>query len=269
MNRNRARRCGSWSNFARHGLSPVVELMEARQLLSSWVVTNSGDIPVIGMLTLREAIEDANSSNDATNSITFDPSIDVIEPLSALPAIQKQVTIDGLSGRTQRVTLDGTNVPEGQPANGLAIQANGVQIQGLVIGNFNGNGIEVSASNVTIANNYIGIDATGTKIAPNALDGVHAVDAQSLVIGSETAMFQNNTLTQPSNVISGNVGSGIYLYGCGGARLTNNVVGSAPDGGNPPALATEWMVLRLNSQTITIRIRGRRFPETLLNLMLI
>ena len=76
---------------------PGFEFMEDRTLLSSFLVSNTGDS---GAGSLRQAIIDSNSAVGATNTIDFDISgtgVQTIAPLTSLPAITNPVLIDGTS----------------------------------------------------------------------------------------------------------------------------------------------------------------------------
>ena len=68
-------------------LRPRLEVMEDRTLLSTFLVSNTGDS---GPGSLRQAILDSNNAAGATNAIDFDISssgVQTIVPLSSLPAI--------------------------------------------------------------------------------------------------------------------------------------------------------------------------------------
>jgi len=71
--------------------------MEDRTLLSSFVVSNTGDS---GFGSLRQAIFDSDASTDVNNVIEFcipGDGVQTIAPLSPLPAFTSPVTIDGTS----------------------------------------------------------------------------------------------------------------------------------------------------------------------------
>src|SRR5262245_3824364 len=68
--------------------------------------------------------------------------------------------------------------------------------------------ISVESSNgVTIKGNLIGTDITGAVALPNGTAGVNLSGANNATIGGSTAGERN--------VISGNLGSGIWIYGSG------------------------------------------------------
>ena len=74
---------------------PGFEFMEDRTLLSTFVVSNTGDS---GAGSLRQAIIDSNGASGATNTIDFNipgTGVQTIAPLSPLPAISNRVLIDG------------------------------------------------------------------------------------------------------------------------------------------------------------------------------
>lgn len=211
------------------------ELLETRALLAAnvIVVTNTLDS---GAGSLRQAIEDANQSAepvriefsilgtdagfvDVDSALSVpgaDSDADVfhIELQSALPAINnvngQSVTLDAT---TQSAFTGNTNPngPEielsaamvGPITHGLQINSANVAIQGLVINQFQGNGILVAASEVVIASNYIGIDATGTVARANTGDGIEIVDGSNILIGGDSSVARN--------VISGNLKHAIVI----------------------------------------------------------
>ena len=83
---------------ARHRQFPLtVEPIERRQLLSTFVVTNTNDA---GPGSLRQAITDSNNdtSNPGVDTIDFAINglgVQTIQPLSDLPTITHPVFIDG------------------------------------------------------------------------------------------------------------------------------------------------------------------------------
>ena len=91
------------------------------------------------------------------------------------------------------------------------------------------NGIEMFYLNygIEIFGNLIGTDINGTASIPNGESGIYAFRSDSLIIGNEGL--------GSSNIISGNIGSGITLKGIldasnpVGSKIWNNVVGLAID----------------------------------------
>ena len=168
--------------------------------------------------------------------ITFDipgSGVQTISPTSALPTITDPVIIDGTTqpGFTNKPIVVVSGARRGANANGFDIElsqgtggpfATGATIKGLVINGFSANGVLIGADqgpnpgsfDNTITGDYIGTDASGTKAAPNGLNGVFINGVDS-----------NNTGTQASNnVISGNLISG---NGNDGVLIQANVNGIA------------------------------------------
>jgi hypothetical protein len=219
---------------------PFLEALEDRTLLSTYVVTNTGDS---GAGTLRQAIVDANTANTGTAAnpdlIQFnipigDPGYNsttgafTIQPLSALPTITDSLVLDaasqpGYAGKPV-IVLDGTYAGNG--VNGLVLTASaaGSRVQGFVINHFIGNGVEVDGggSNV-IANNYIGTDASGTITEGNSGAGILVENgaASNTIGGSSSVNFSTGMLTGAGNLISGNGESGVLITGSG---TSSNVV---------------------------------------------
>ncbi len=93
-------------------LRPRAELLEDRTVLSTFLVDTVADS---GPGALRQAILDSNAAIGAANTIDFaipGPGVQVIQPLSPLPAITEPVLIDGFSqpgfGGTPLIELSGT-----------------------------------------------------------------------------------------------------------------------------------------------------------------
>lgn len=168
-----------------------------------------------GAVSLREAIT-ASNSTAGTDTINFNipgAGPHTINVLSALPTITQTVIIDGTTepdfGTTPIIELNGASAGA---VNGLVLGAGsgGSIIRGLVIQNFNRSGILVQSANNVIASNYIGLDSDGTTIASNntsnttSLGGIR-VETSGNIIGGLTPADRN--------VISGNLYSGIVLFG--------------------------------------------------------
>jgi hypothetical protein len=221
-----------------------------------FVVTTTADS---GPGSLRQAILDANAADEAV-TITFaiaenDPgfvtetfvigdgddeqySVFVIQPESALPAINNPnfgITIDG---RTQRdhtgdtnpfgpvIVLDGSLLdPAISGQDGLKVQSDNNQILSLNIREFSGNGIEIDGSFNWVTGNFIGTDATGTTALGNAEDGVH-------IRPGSTGNVVGGTSSSERNVISGNAGDGVELWGLetSGNVVLGNYIGTDATG---------------------------------------
>ena len=73
-------------------MRPTVVALEDRKLLSTFVVNNPTDTPIVGETDLRQAIASANSTMGA-NTITFD---------STVFATPKTITLGGTPARAER-----------------------------------------------------------------------------------------------------------------------------------------------------------------------
>ena len=144
--------------------------MEDRTLLSTFLVSNTGDS---GLGSLRQAILDSNNAVGATNTIDFDISgtgVQMILPLSPLPAISNPVLIDGTSqpgyAGTPLIELSGSQAGS---IDGLTITGSDVTVRGLDINSFAiGAGILITGSTAT--GNTIEANDIGTD--PDRLAGI-------------------------------------------------------------------------------------------------
>lgn len=200
------------------------ELLEDRSLLTTLVVTSALDNvnPDDGVTTLREAINEANSSV-GFDTIQFNiggggpASITLNSPLPGLH--DDAITVDGrtqpgyspLNG-TPLIEINGQNLPVGQA--GIWITGDQASVYGLAINRVNGVGVFFSAgaNNATIASNHIGTDRTGTVDLGNAYQGIYSRSGGHLIVG---------------NLISGNQFNGIWLDGPGaiGSQIVQNRIG--------------------------------------------
>jgi parallel beta-helix repeat protein len=196
---HRSRRARLWS--------VLPEVLEERQLLSTYLLTTSADS---GAGSLRQAIlnVDADSSADTIQFAMTDGS--AISLSSALPAITNTVTIDA---QGQVVELTGASA--GAAANGLDFESGsaGSLVNGLTIDSFGGAGVVLNAGSVTLQNNYIGTNTTGSAAKANH-DGVLITSNANNLIG---------------NVISGNNYSGVSVTGDGNV-LQGNLIGTDATG---------------------------------------
>ena len=112
--------------------------------------------------------------------------------------------------------------PIGNVNAGIELEDNDQGVGNCLIGNLisgNGTGIHIGQLSLpgailnTVQANYIGTDVSGTKALPNERFGIIVTDSQNTIGGPEASQ---------ANVISGNNGGGILLYGM--ARATANLV---------------------------------------------
>ena len=195
-------------------------------------VTHTGDS---GAGSLRQCILDANAAAGST-TITFNiPQSDpghfggsyFIRPETQLPALDHGTTIDGSTQPNTGnslgpgVILDGLviqssgNQSGDSNARGLVIAGNSCSVRHLTIQSFPGAGIVINGDKNKVSACHIGTNANGTPIdAGNGDSGIYIGGADNLVGGSELA---------DRNIISGNQGSGITLYGSRNTILGNYI----------------------------------------------
>ncbi len=228
-------------------LRPRLEVMEDRTLLSTFVVSNTGDT---GAGSFRQAIIDSNAAIGTTNTIDFNisgPGVQTIALLSPLPTITTAVVIDGYSqpgaspntdaesdDAVLQVVLDGTTA--GYDIDGLAIAATAVSVRGLVIDNFFGYGIHLlgSSGQDVIAGNFIGVGASGNFAQDNFSAGILVDNASWNTIGG--------TSPADRNIISGNYYGGVELDGAlsSGNVVDGNFIGTDATGTAPPVSAFSY-----------------------------
>jgi CSLREA domain-containing protein len=189
-----------------------------------------------GVCTLRAAIEQANASQ-GKDRIRFNipgNGPHTIQPTrrnKALPTVTEALIIDGTSQpgytpTTPMIEINGSTAGAG--ANGIRIAAGDSIVQGLVINRFTGAGVRLdSGGDNLITGNFIGTDPSGTLDLGNGYAGVEINNAPNNVIGG--------TASGAGNVISGNDGRAIYIYGSGatGNRVEGNLIGTDVNGTAP------------------------------------
>jgi hypothetical protein len=202
--------------------------LEDRCLLSTYTVTSLADDGSAG--TLRSVIQRVNSDStpDVVDFALPGTAPYVIRPLSGLPQITNSVTIDGTSqpgyAGPPIVEINGS---QAGGSDGLALNANSITVQGLIIDQFSNNGIEIQGGNGDlIQGNDIGTDSTGTVAMGNNGDGI-TIDTTSYdTIGGTTAAARN--------IISGNGAKGIhFIFGTNtGIVVEGNYIGTDVTGEN-------------------------------------
>ncbi|MFW5439425.1 MAG: LamG-like jellyroll fold domain-containing protein, partial [Methylophilaceae bacterium] len=198
--------------------------------LSTYTVTNTNDN---GANSLRAAITSANANAGFDNIVFNIPGAGThtITLLSELPELTDVVLIDGFSEPdyvvgTPAIELNGNGVA--LDGFRLAAGSAGSTIQGFIINNFTGDGIDVDSSNNTIIGNWIGLDNTGLIDQGNGEDGVDISNSGNTIGGTTLA---------ERNVISGNNINGVYITGASatnnsiiGNYIGTNITGIAPIG---------------------------------------
>jgi|GEM_PF-2178275 len=176
--------------------------------------STGGDVNGEAECTLRAAIEEANASSERGN-ILFDIPGDApyaITVSSPLPAISNPATITGPTYTDlPEVILDG--ISAGASEAGLTIMgaAAGTTIRNLWILAFDGPGISLTANDVTLDGNVLGLD--GSQLTGNGV---------GLLLNGNDNIITNN-------LISGNNTSGISLRGNDNV-VSNNIIGLNKEG---------------------------------------
>ncbi len=220
------------------GRRPIrFEVLEARQVLAAFIVTNTSDS---GAGSLRQAILDANAAGTSDQVMFAIPGVGphVIQPLSDLPDIVDTIEIDGFTqpgsspntnpvdqpiNAVMQIVVDGSLAP-GLNVNGFCLGAgDGSVIRGLVVQNFSEHGIEVRTNNNRIEGNFIGVDVAGEAVAANLEEGVSIFPfTDGNTVGGTTAAARN--------LISGNAMSGVRVALSTNTVIRGNFIGTDKDG---------------------------------------
>jgi titin len=142
----------------------------------------------------------------------------------AIPNHTNGVTLFGVAGNTVGGTNAGArNVISGNQQLGVSITSTG-------------------ASNNMVLGNYIGADATGTNPLANTYGGVTVDGAAGNMVGAANG----------GNVISGNLGNGVYLVDAGASNniVAGNLVGVDATGKNAMANALAGLYIQVPGNTI-------------------
>jgi hypothetical protein len=236
---------------------------------TTYTVTTSADS---GAGSLRQAITDANNHAGA-DTIAFaipGAGVHTIAPITALPPITDQVTVDGYTqpGATANtnafgqafnavilIELDGENLPAS--TSGLEIQADSVVVRGLALNRclspapFYGAIAITAGSNSVVAGNVIGLDPSGTLV-PVASGARQSSGIVLTTSGGGHLVGGPNPADR--NLISGNWdpfagGSGIRTNSSGLATIQGNYVGVDASGTRAlPNAEALWC----SSSTLTI-----------------
>ncbi len=175
-----------------------------------------------GRISLREAILAANATANGASpdNIYFEipesliSGSHLLSPSSALPDVTDAVVIDGTTDSdfisTPIIELSGTTAGAGVDGLLLESGSNGSSIRGLVVNQFDGDGIGVISNDAVVEDNYIGTDPSGVLNRGNNGDGV-------LVAGDNA--------TVRDNIISANSDNGVRLDGSDNSTVAGNVIG--------------------------------------------
>ncbi len=154
----------------------------------------------------------------------FTGSTAALQPLTALPVVSEPLVLDAQTqpGWTNAplIELNGGSAPA---AGGFVISAAGSQLRGFVIHGFaNSTAVRVSAANVQVQGNWVGLAANGDTVSANAF-GITLDNAPNGQVGGTTAAQRN--------VVSGNASSGIWIAGNSqGSVVAGNYIGTNATG---------------------------------------
>ena len=217
----------------------IFALITSPVMGNTFVVTNTADS---GAGSLRQAILDANANSgaDVINFNITGTGVHTISPLSTLPNIAEQVTIDGYSQPGSNpntnpptmgdnavilIELSGAMAPPNSNFSGLTLLfalADNCIVRGLAINSFQHDAIDIASSGNTIEGNFIGTNASGTATLPNGASGVGAV----ILVGASSDNTVGGTTPDARNLISGNVGPGVASQGGTGNVVQGNLIGT-------------------------------------------
>jgi gliding motility-associated-like protein len=197
----------------------ILKLGVYQSFSTTYTVINAADA---GAGSLRQAILDANA-NPGLDTIAFSGPFSIVL-ISSLPNITSPVFMNGPITTGPQIEINGTTNSIAGAGLLLAASANGSTIRGVNIHGFSGQGILISANNVSINGCYIGTDLTGTISRPNSLAGIEMAAALSNIkIGGSTP--------DSSNVISGNGALGINIAPtCMNIKISGNKIGTTANG---------------------------------------
>jgi parallel beta-helix repeat protein len=197
-----------------------------------------------GAGSLRAAINRADAGSPGASTVIDFSVGGTITLASKLPAISREVTINGtsapeyISGGPPVIEVDcnahaGLRFAAGSAGSGLL---------GVAVDNANGNGVTVDASSITLNNDYIGLNLAG------AASGNHGAGVYVSATSSRNLIGLNvpGASGVVANVISGNTGSGIVLSRSSDNTVISNRIGtnaagtSAIANGGDGILITRW-----------------------------
>lgn len=189
-----------------------------------------------GTCTLRAAIETLNEEGPDTtpHQIHFNIAgsgpftITIASPLPVItvPVVINGATQTGASCPTGNapanlmIILDGSSAGTREDGLVLGAGSDGSTVQGLVIGNFDDDGIDIDSDSNRVRCNHIGVHADGVSPMGNGTTGVFVGGDQNVVGGSNAHAARN--------VISAN-GRPLQLYGSDNL-VVNNFMGTTADG---------------------------------------
>ena len=252
-----------------------------------FVVDTIGDLPdanvgdgvaedVNGDTSLRAAIEESNAAGiagDSIVSITFniDPADEdpttgrfVTKPLTPLPAIEQPVDInafDLITANFPPFQIDGSMV-SGTNTDGLVISGFGIEVDGLAISDFPGDGVQFQdAGNSSLGSSYIydnganGVrvsnsfnsDISGNSIFDNTRSGIQALNGSGGLFIDGNIIGQNPVGSGEGPIPAGNGIYGIHLLSGFNTIFGNTVVANGSIGIAVTSAAASDNIIQGNS----------------------
>lgn len=187
---------------------------------------------------LRAAIEELNALGPdstphriefdiaGTGPFTFTPGSplpDIVVPVEIVGTTQSGASCPtSNSPANLLIVLDGINAGTNEDGLVLDTGSDGSSVRGLVIGNFDDDGIRINSNGNNVRCNHIGLDATGNSPMGNGT-GIFVAGMDNDIGGAIAHAARN--------VISANDGYAIQLYGSAN-RIENNFIGPTAVGLN-------------------------------------
>jgi parallel beta-helix repeat protein len=177
--------------------------------------------------SLRAAITTVNTSLPGRPALIRFTVRGMITLSSPLPPVSRNVTINGATapGYAGGAPVVGINA-NGQPGLDFAPGSAGSRLLALAVDGASGAGIRLGASNITLDANYVGLNLSGAA-AGNHGDGVYVASGSYANTIGENPSGKSGAV---SNVISGNGGNGITLFGSSLNTIQDNRIGTNPAG---------------------------------------
>jgi parallel beta-helix repeat protein len=177
--------------------------------------------------SLRAAITTVNTSLPGRPALIRFTVRGMITLSSPLPLVSRNVTINGTTapGYASAAPVVGINA-NGQAGLDFAPGSAGSRLLALAVDGASGAGVRLGASNITLDANYIGLSPSGAA-AGNHGDGIFVAPGS---FGNTIGENPSGKSGAVSNVISGNDGNGITLFGSSLNTIQDNRIGTNPAG---------------------------------------
>ena len=239
----------------RRTLPDALERLEDRRLLSTFTVTNTGDLvtnpdgtTAVAVGSLRAAVLAADAdTGPGQDTIAFaipGTGLHTIQPSGPLPGVSRPVLIDGYSqpGSSENtlavgdnavltVQLDGINAGTDSSSSDGLVLGGGCTVRGLVIDRFfRFQVFLLFGPNDVVEGNFIGTDPTGTQVLEH--DGSVHYDLVISASNNSRIGTDGNGVDDlgERNVISGGHIAAIHLFNCTGDVVAGNYIGTDKNG---------------------------------------